>query len=80
MAAQPDNQLNIKDAVVPISVIVAIVGGALVIQSRLLSVEYAVDSLKAWIERRDEIHSERLRMFAAALKTMNPELKVPDVR
>lgn len=78
--AETRQQLNLRDAVVPISVIVAIVGGALVIQARLLSVEYAVDGLKQWIERRDAVQEERLRMFAAALKHMNPNLNVPEVR
>jgi hypothetical protein len=71
---------NLKDALVPISVVGGIVGGALVMQSRLLSVEYAVTGLKDYIEQRDEIATERLRLFAHTMRELNPSVKVPEIR
>ena len=75
-----ERNLNLRDAVVPISVIVSIVGGALMIQSRLLSVEFSVVGLRQFMEDRAKIDRERLEMFAASLRDMNPTLKVPEVR
>ena len=72
--------MNLRDAVVPMSVIVSIVGGALMIQSRLLSVEFAVGGLRQYIEDRHKLDRERLEMFARSLREMNPTLKVPDIR
>lgn len=76
----PERTVHLRDAVVPISVIVSIVGGALMIQSRLLSVEFQVLNLRSFIEERDKRDRERLDMFARALRDMNPTLKVPEVR
>jgi hypothetical protein len=75
-----ERNLNLRDAVVPISVIVSIVGGALMIQSRLLSVEFSVVGLRQFMEDRAKIDRERLEMFAASLRDMNPTIKVPEVR
>jgi hypothetical protein len=72
--------MNLRDAVVPMSVIVSIVGGALMIQSRLLSVEFAVGGLRQYMEDRQKLDRERLEMFARSLRDMNPTLKVPDIR
>jgi hypothetical protein len=72
--------MNLRDAVVPMSVIVSIVGGALMIQSRLLSVEFAVGGLRQYMEDRQKLDRERLEMFARSLREMNPTLKVPDIR
>jgi hypothetical protein len=72
--------MNLRDAVVPISVIVSIVGGALLIQSRLLHVEFAVSSLKETIQDRDDLQLRRLQIFADALKQMNPNLQVPQIK
>jgi hypothetical protein len=72
--------MNLRDAVVPMSVIFSIVGGALMIQSRLLSVEFAVGGLRQYMEDRQKLDRERLEMFARSLREMNPSLKVPDIR
>jgi hypothetical protein len=72
--------MNLRDAVVPMSVIFSIVGGALMIQSRLLSVEFAVGGLRQYMEDRQKLDRERLEMFARSLREMNPTLKVPDIR
>jgi len=72
--------MNLRDAVVPFSVIFSIVGGALMIQSRLLSVEFAVGGLRQYMEDRQKLDRERLEMFARSLREMNPTLKVPDIR
>jgi hypothetical protein len=79
---QPDQrgQINLRDAVMPISLIVSIVGGALVIQSRLLQVEFAVLNLKQWIEQREDANYQRLRNFAQGLTDRNPNLNVPEVK
>jgi len=75
-----DRVLNLKDAVIPLSVIISIVTGALLIQSRLLEVEFAVRALDERIRSREGSESERLRDFALSLKEMNPSMKVPEVR
>jgi hypothetical protein len=71
---------NLRDALMPVSVVVGIVGGALVMQARLLAVEYAVTGLKDYILQRDEIATERLRLFANTMREMNPTIKVPEIR
>lgn len=77
--AKEDNKWNIKDAVMPIGTISGIIIGALVIQSRLLSVEYAVQSLEKAVSHLNDAQRERLAMFAVALKQLNPSIIVPEV-
>lgn len=76
----PERVMNLRDAVVPISVIVSIVGGALLIQSRLLHVEFAVSSLKDTIQTRDDLQLRRLQLFADALQQLNPNIQVPQIK
>lgn len=76
---QDKERWNLKDAVLPIGTIGGIIIGALVIQSRLLSVEYAVQSLEKAVTHLDTAGRERLAMFASALKQLNPSLNVPEV-
>lgn len=80
MASDQRGQVNLRDAVVPLSVITSIVGGALLIQSRLLQVEFAVLNLKQWIEQREDLNFQRLRTFAHRLSDQNPNLKVPEIK
>ena len=65
---------------IPITLAVSILGGALLIQARLMGVEHAVDNVRQEIARRDELYSERLHQFSVSLRELNPTLKVPDIR
>lgn len=80
MASDEKGQINLRDAVVPLSVIMSIVGGALMIQSRLLQVEFAVTNLRQWIETREDANFKRLQAFSQGLADRNPTLKVPEVK
>jgi hypothetical protein len=80
MASDERGQINLRDAVVPLSVIMSIVGGALMIQSRLLQVEFAVTNLRQWIETREDTNFKRLQSFSQGLADRNPSLKVPEVK
>ena len=80
MAPDEKGQINLRDAVVPLSLIVSIVGGALMIQSRLLQVEFAVTNLRQWIETREDTNFKRLQAFSQGLADRNPTLKVPEVK
>jgi hypothetical protein len=80
MASDERSQINLRDAVVPLSVIMSIVGGALMIQSRLLQVEFAVTNLRQWIETREDANFKRLQAFSQGLADRNPSLNVPEVK
>lgn len=71
---------NLKDLAVPGTVVISILGGALLLQARLLDVEHAIADMRSALERTETTAGERLRAFAVNLKTMNPTLNVPEVR
>jgi hypothetical protein len=91
MAEQPNRNITLHALAIPATVVISIVGGALLIQARLLGVEHELKqemaqtrgemrALSDAINSRTELAHERLRLFASTLKSLNPSLNVPEMK
>lgn len=82
---KPRESLNIvaaitKNTLVPISLVLAILWGVLVVNNRLLAIEYRLAEISADLINRtdDRYRASDMRHWIDLFRASNPELVIPD--